>query len=264
MPKRSPEGRSRFLTACSALLMAMLLQSAGLAQALPRDEEQPIHISADKALRDEKQGVTVYTGDVQMNQGSIYIEADELTIYHINQEADKIVAVGKPARMRQRPDPDKGPVHARALRIEYFRDEQRVHLQTEARIEQDGAIVAGDSIDYFIAEELVKADSDEAREDNRVQVVIPPSVQQDAGLAPSRTPSEQSAAEPAEPQTEATETPAGEDTTAETTPAQTDAADPASVEEPAEGAGSNATAAGEETAAEAEAEESASDAADRE
>ena len=68
--------------------------------------------------------------------------------------------------------------------IEYYQREQKVHLREEARIEQDGAIVTGDSIDYFIAQELVKADSDDAREGNRVQVVIPPSMQQDLNLAP--------------------------------------------------------------------------------
>jgi lipopolysaccharide export system protein LptA len=127
-----------------------------------------------------------------MNQGSMHIEADRVTIYHNEAEADKIVARGRPAKMRQRPDLEKGPVHARALVIEYYQREQKVHLREEARIEQDGAIVTGDSIDYFIAQELVKADSDQAREGNRVQVVIPPSMQQDLNPAPPKAP----AAEP--------------------------------------------------------------------
>jgi lipopolysaccharide export system protein LptA len=162
-----------------ALLMLLIL-TTGLVQALPDDRDQPIHISADKALRDEKQGFTIYSGNVQMEQGSMRLEADKLTIYHLTDDVERIVAEGRPAKMQQQPELDKAVVHAHADVIEFFRSEDRVHLQTNARIEQDGAVVSGDSIDYFIAEELVKADSDQAVEGNRVNVVIPPSAQSDA------------------------------------------------------------------------------------
>jgi lipopolysaccharide export system protein LptA len=180
-----PTAQTRTGSCNLRVILALLALLYGqYAPALPDDREQPIHISADEALRDEKRGVTVYSGNVQMNQGSMHIEADRVTIYHLEAEADKIVARGRPAKMRQRPDMEKGPVHARALVIEYYQREQKVQLREEARIEQDGAIVTGDSIDYFIDQELVKADSDDAREGNRVQVVIPPSMQQDINLSP--------------------------------------------------------------------------------
>ena len=185
MPQRCPARRNYLYSRQLAALLLTIIFATGICQALPDDRSQPIHISADMALRDEKKGVTVYSGNVQMNQGSMHIEADTLTIYHIEAEADKIVAEGTPARMRQRPDMEKGPVYARALVIEYYQREEKVHLQTQARVEQDGAIVAGDSIDYFIAEELVKADSDGAEEGSRVQVVIPPSTSQEATTPPA-------------------------------------------------------------------------------
>jgi lipopolysaccharide export system protein LptA len=158
-------------------LLLLLILTTGLVQALPDDRDQPIHISADKALRDEKQGFTIYSGNVHMEQGSMRLEADKLTIYHLTDEVDRVVAEGRPAKMQQQPELDKAVVHAHADVIEFFRSEDRVHLQTNARIEQDGAVVSGDSIDYFIAEQLVKADSDQAVDGNRVNVVIPPSVQ---------------------------------------------------------------------------------------
>jgi lipopolysaccharide export system protein LptA len=161
-------------------LLLLLIFMTSLVQALPDDRDQPIHISADKALRDEKQGFTIYSGNVQMEQGSMRLEADKLTIYHATDEVDKIVAEGRPAKMQQQPELDKAVIHAHAGVIEFFRNEDRVHLQTNARIEQDGAVVSGDSIDYFIEEQLVKADSDLAVEGNRVNVVIPPNVQSDA------------------------------------------------------------------------------------
>jgi lipopolysaccharide export system protein LptA len=176
MCSRSPSRRSRYLAA----LLLLLALPTGPIQALPDDQDQPIHISADKALRDEKQGFTIYSGNVQMEQGSMRLEADKLTIYHVTDEVDRIVAEGRPAKMQQQPELDKGVVHAHADVIEFFKREDRVHLQTNARIEQDGSVVSGDSIDYFIAEQLVKADSDQAVAGNRVNVVIPPSVQSGA------------------------------------------------------------------------------------
>ena len=156
MSSPDPDGRYRHPGSCGAALLLLCTLIAGPALALPDDQDQPIHITADKAVRDEKQGFTVYSGSVQMNQGSMEIKADKLTIYHVDEDADKIVAEGEPAKMWQQPELDKGVVHARALVIEYFRDEQRVHLETNAHVDQEGSIVTGDSIDYFITEQLIK------------------------------------------------------------------------------------------------------------
>ncbi len=157
--------------ALPAVLLSIILSSQTLA--LPDDRDQPIRIEADEALRDEKQGFTRYEGNVKMVQGSLHIEADQITVYHDEQQADRILANGKPARLQQQPALDKAPVKARAEIIEYHKSEDRVQLRQNAHIEQDGSIVTGDSIDYYISEQLVRADSDKSRGDGRVQVVIP-------------------------------------------------------------------------------------------
>ncbi len=157
-----------------AALLLLWLLPAGPLLALPGDREQPIHITADHALRDEKQGLTVYSGNVHMSQGSLRIDAEKLTIYHRAEDVDRIIAEGEPARLEEQPEPDKGLVYARARIITYYRSEDRVHLQQDAHIERDGAIVTGTSIDYFIAQQLVRADSDRTGDGSRVQVVIPP------------------------------------------------------------------------------------------
>lgn len=160
-------------------ILALNLVAPG-AYGLPDDREQPIHISADSALRDESKGVTVYSGSVLMRQGSMQLEAERITFYHSKEHADQIVAQGSPAKMRQQPEPAKGLVHAEADMIHYFRQQQRIRLQTNARIEQDGALVTGDSIDYFIEQQLVKAQANENQAGDKVFVVIPPDVQVDS------------------------------------------------------------------------------------
>ena len=151
------------------------------AAGLPSDQEQPIRISADQALRDDKQGFTKYKGNVVMDQGSLHIQADNVTVYRIVDEADKIVARGAPAKFNQQPDPNKDPVHAEAEIIEYYKAEDRVQLKGNASIRQEGSTVSGDVIDYFINEQLVKAGSDKKTRDSRVEVVIPASAVQKAG-----------------------------------------------------------------------------------
>ena len=162
-----------------ALTLALTVTLAANTGALPEDREQPIHISADKALRDEARGITVYSGSVHMRQGTMEIEADNITFYHATENADQIVAEGAPAKMQQQPEPDKGLVFAEAKTIHYFRREDRVRLETRARIEQDGALVTGDSIDYYIDRQLVEAQSDESQGGNKVFVVIPPDLSTD-------------------------------------------------------------------------------------
>jgi lipopolysaccharide export system protein LptA len=157
---------------CFLFLLALLVSPQSLA--LPEDNAQPIHIAADKAVRDEKTGLTVYSGNVHINQGSIRIEADQITIYRIETEGDKIVAEGSPAHMQQQPKTDGPLMHAWGAVIEFYRTEERIQLRQNARLEQDGSTVRGDVIDYFIPQQLVKATGGASDSTRRVEVVIPP------------------------------------------------------------------------------------------
>lgn len=146
------------------------------ALALPEDRLQSIEITAARAVRDERAGFTVYSGDVVMKQGSLHIRADKITIFHDSEAADRIIAVGEPATLRQQPEIDKGFVTASAGRIVYEKSREWVQLREAAVIEQDGAVVSGDSIDYFMAEQRVRADAAPEDASGRVQVIIPAAV----------------------------------------------------------------------------------------
>ena len=165
----APGHALRFVGVC---MVALLYAAPGLA--LQDDTQQPINITTDQALRDEKTGRTVYQGNVELIQGTIKITADRITRYRDNTEADRIVAEGSPARMQQQPEPDSPLMHAHGDIIEYFRSEERVQLRENAQVEQDGSIVRGDKIDYFITQQLIKAAADESTPDSRVNVTIPP------------------------------------------------------------------------------------------
>jgi len=143
--------------------------------ALDSDREQPIQIAADVAIRDEIAGETRYEGNVVLTQGSLKITADELTILHSTEDADRIIATGKPATLVQQPTPDQPPVNASALRIEYVRSEDLVRLLEDARIAQNGSTLSGNQIDYLVSQRTVKAAGGaDGPGQGRVEVVIPP------------------------------------------------------------------------------------------
>ncbi|MEO0435836.1 MAG: lipopolysaccharide transport periplasmic protein LptA [Pseudomonadota bacterium] len=162
-------------TATYVLLLLVAFESSN-GIALPDDRRQAIEISANRAVRDDKAGHTIYSGNVVLEQGSLQIEADRLTIFHEKDAADRIVAIGEPAKLRQQPELDEEFVRASAGRIVYEKSRERVLLRYAAIIEQDGAVVSGESIEYFLAEQRVSADASLEDESARVQVIIPAEV----------------------------------------------------------------------------------------
>jgi len=146
--------------------------------ALPSDREQPIHISADSAIREDKLGITRYDGNVVLTQGSLVIHAERLIIQQSGGDATTITALGDPATLEQIPVFDKAPITAQAREMIYTQRDELIQLREGARIEQEGAILTCGLIDYLMAEQRVRAVSDKSDSKGRVEVVIPPSALQ--------------------------------------------------------------------------------------
>ena len=160
------------LASCLALVLLWLPMSVW---ALDTDRAQPIQITADVAIRDEVAGETRYEGNVVLVQGSLKITADTLSVLHGSSDADRIVAIGKPARLIQKPTPEQPPVDASALRIEYIRSKDLVRLLEDALIAQNGSTLSGDQIDYLVSQRSVRAaGTTGSNGQGRVEVVIPP------------------------------------------------------------------------------------------
>lgn len=143
--------------------------------ALPEDRNQPIYIQSDRAERDERKGTTVYTGDVEIDQGSLHISADRVTIAMDGDQVTRIDAFGAPAKMHQKPSPEREPVYARATTIQYDVAREILTLIEQAAVTQEGSTVKGERIEYFVQEQRVKASSGSAESGaSRVQMVIQP------------------------------------------------------------------------------------------
>ena len=157
------------------MMLALLLGVAPLsAWALATDKQQPIRIEADSVFIDDAKGTALYRGNVHYAQGSTHLEAEEVTVYSADrQKVDKVVAIGKPATFRQRPDNADDDMRGQAERIEYFADDQRVVLEGDAHLWQRKNEFAGSRIEYETAKETVKA-LKSGSDRGRVQVIIQP------------------------------------------------------------------------------------------
>lgn len=161
-------------------LVALLFTLSPLAivslQALPSDRDQPIHIQSDSAERNEKQGITTYRGDVQMDQGTLRIKADKVVIHSLDNQVSMIVATGKPARYNQTPEIDKPAVKASGDTIKYLVTEEKLQLIKNASLEQnDGTTMTGERINYDMKDAVVKAAGQtNSTRAKRIHMVIPP------------------------------------------------------------------------------------------
>ena len=156
---------------------AAVLLSAGLSLcapsglALPEDSEQPIHIRADNAEIDNRSKRVIYRGSVQVDQGTLRVTADEMTVEYEDQKVVRIVATGKPARYKQQLEADDDVVNADASTIIYYTQDERVDLQGTASLEQQCNTVTGDFIRYDIVGGKIDATADG---DNRVRMELQP------------------------------------------------------------------------------------------
>ena len=157
----------------AVLLLGGMALGMPTAQALSTDKDQPISIEADSVDIDDKKGVSIYRGSVKVRQGSIRLEADRVTVYHPGKKADKLVAVGKPVKFRQRPDNSDKDVKGRSLRLEYFATSEELVLIDQARLEQGSQSFAGDRIVYDRRQAVVKGGAAVGGKE-RIKIILDP------------------------------------------------------------------------------------------
>lgn len=186
----------------SGLLLGLLLSANSLG--LPEDRRQAINLSSDKATYENNRGI--YTGNVNMSQGSLKIKADKLIIVESDRRVEKVIAEGSPAHFEQQPRSDEGVVVASAQLIEYSLGDEEILLQRDATIRHQGSKISGDRIVYSGRKQMVIADGGSRALNGRVQMT----------LQPQSNPEDTQ--QPEAPSGQASEAPASEAETTEPTP----------------------------------------------
>jgi lipopolysaccharide export system protein LptA len=139
--------------------------------ALSTDKDKPMEIEADRVDVDEKAGYSTFSGNVIITKGSIRLTAENVVVHQKNDTLHKVIAKGKPAKYKHRPDGKKEDVHAQANTIEYFNQKNLVHLISNAKIIQGKDTFTGDRIDYDANKDVILArSSPESKQ--RVKITI--------------------------------------------------------------------------------------------
>jgi lipopolysaccharide export system protein LptA len=154
----------------SALLVMTL---APVAYALDSDRDAPVHLEADHATYNQQTGVTEYTGNVIVTQGTIRLQADNVVAnLDANRTIKNVTATGKPAKFQQKVTPDKGIVYGDGDQIFYDATTSQLTLTGHAHLTQDGSSFNGNTLRYGMTQGDIEGSGNSQQ---RVQMVIPPS-----------------------------------------------------------------------------------------
>ena len=153
------------LATCTGLFA---LPSTGL----PEDADAPIVIRADAGQFDQKTNKATYNGNVQVDQGTLRVNADRMVVDRQDQKVTSITFYGAPATYKQQLNANDDVVRGRANTITYYTQDEVLNLDGQAFLTQQGNEVRGDSIKYDIVAGRVNADS--KPDSGPIQIVIPP------------------------------------------------------------------------------------------
>lgn len=145
------------------LLTILALLSLGV-KATNEDSKQPIDIKAYTVVIDEKKGLSVYTGDAQVTQGSLELSAENIQVFSNNKAVNKVLAKGtknKRAHYKQNQPNQPRFIEATAINITYLIEKEFVHLRGKAHLVQGFDSFSGATLDYDIKNDKVIAEKSE-------------------------------------------------------------------------------------------------------
>ena len=152
-------------------LLGLVTVASPVSLALTGDKDRPLQIEADRAEFDENKGMSVYTGNVKLVQGSMQVTGDRMVIYLADGRPDRVLTFGQPARYRQKQDNSPDEVHASARELERLVSKDLLKMRGNAIVIQGDDRFSGEQIDYDIAHDTVRASGSGG---GRVKMVLQP------------------------------------------------------------------------------------------
>jgi len=113
----------------------------------------PIHITSDQMIANQKEGKISFLGNVITRRGDLIINSDKLEIYNRG-EGNRVIIASGHVKMNQ------GNRAAEAEIIEFYEAEQKIVLKGNPVIQEEGRIIKGSEMTFYIQENrsLVKGE----------------------------------------------------------------------------------------------------------
>jgi len=135
-----------FFATC--LTLWALLQWSVSVQAEESDRDQPIELEADTVSVNDAKKISVYTGNVILNQGTLQIKADKMIVREDQDGFQHSTCTGNPTTFKQKRTGKDEWMQGSGQRIEYNARMDKVQLYTNAWVKRGEDIVTGDYISY--------------------------------------------------------------------------------------------------------------------
>jgi lipopolysaccharide export system protein LptA len=197
-PLAAPRGAAS-RRAGAALLALLLCLAVRPVPAEKGDREKPINIEADRVQVDDTKQESVFTGNVQITQGTLIIRGERVIVRQDKQGFNYGIAFAGPraqAYFRQKRDGVDEFVEGWADRIEYDGRKETVQFFTRARLLRGADEVRGDYMVYEMQTEVFrvvgggKGAATGNNPEGRVRAVIQPKPKEDAEKATPGTAAE--------------------------------------------------------------------------
>ena len=138
------------------------------------DDEQPVHISADALDIQDQTGTSLYTGNVEITQGSLTLNGERIIIKHPGGIIQSLDAFGQQARFKRFDPEEQSWVYGRADQILYNAQQKTLLLIGNAQVKQaDKHLITGPKLNYDIQNKTLKAQST-ANQSERISVTLMP------------------------------------------------------------------------------------------
>lgn len=144
-----------------AITALSFLMSPMIAFAIDVNRDLPIAIESDRAEIDDSTGISSYSGNVVISQGSTTLKADTITVIAQERVLTKIVAIGQPASFEQKDTASEQGTSGQADQITYISKDSILLFEGQAKLAQQTNSFAGERIEYDIMRKAIKAKGDE-------------------------------------------------------------------------------------------------------
>lgn len=154
------------------VFFVLALTLHGSTWALDTDREQRVELSADQLQYDQRSGISTYSGNVTVQQGSLHITGDRIEIQSNNGQFKSATAEGSPVVLVQQQN-DGRMINASAQYLFYNNDAREVLLRGNAVIIQGKDRFQASEMTYHLDNETIQAKGD-SRRNERVEITFEP------------------------------------------------------------------------------------------
>ncbi len=139
------------------LILLLSLSCAALpAYGKSDDSDAPINIEADAVEMREAEGISIYTGNVKINRGSIEFSGDKIIISSQDGRVQQIDIEGQPATFYQLNDQNE-EIRAQGLQMRYLAADDTLELHGQALLIKQQSRFSSEHIVYNAGRDIVTA-----------------------------------------------------------------------------------------------------------